>query len=104
MRRISEARKIRLTVTAILEPDGDGYHAFCPALKGLHIDGRTKAEALRRLEEAVHVYLDSLIREGDPIPVGPDLTIERDPFEVPRGAFLQNVTVQCSIPLMSGIS
>lgn len=28
----------------IVEPDGDGFHAYCPMLKGLHTAGDTEKE------------------------------------------------------------
>ena len=30
-----------IQVAVVVEPDGDGYHAYCPNLKGLHMDGKT---------------------------------------------------------------
>jgi predicted RNase H-like HicB family nuclease len=61
---------IEFTVMIVIEPDGDGFHAFCPALKGLHIDGQTEEEALQNAMEGAILYLESLIRHGDPIPIG----------------------------------
>ncbi|RLC71531.1 MAG: type II toxin-antitoxin system HicB family antitoxin [Chloroflexi bacterium] len=56
-------------VRAVLEPDEDGFHAFCPGLPGCHTWGSTKAEALENLREAASLYLESLIAHGEPIPV-----------------------------------
>ena len=39
--------KVRFTVELVVEPDDDGYHAFCPALKGLHVAGQTEEEAIQ---------------------------------------------------------
>ncbi len=61
---------IEFRVEVIVERDGDGYHAYCPALKGLHMGGDTEEEALANARDAVIVYLKSLIKHGDPIPVG----------------------------------
>ena len=61
---------IRFTVDIIIEPDDAQFHAFCPALKGLHVGGRTEKEALKNVTDAAMLYLESLIRHGDPIPVG----------------------------------
>ncbi|OGO17579.1 MAG: hypothetical protein A2Z15_08540 [Chloroflexi bacterium RBG_16_50_11] len=61
---------IGFKVDVILEPDEGGFHAYCPALKGLHVAGESKEEALRNAREAAIAYLESLIKHGDPIPVG----------------------------------
>ena len=60
--------RIILQVEVFVEPDGDGYHAFCPAFKGLHMDGETEEEALRNTIEALGAYIRSLIKHGEPIP------------------------------------
>jgi predicted RNase H-like HicB family nuclease len=66
--------------TVILEPEeGGGYHAFCPALKGLHTYGATLEEAIANAREAVEVYLESLKAHNEPPPVE-DIVIK--PIEV----------------------
>jgi len=56
--------------TVILAPEeGGGYHAFCPALKGVHTFGDTLEEAIANAREAVEVYLESLKAHGEPPPV-----------------------------------
>lgn len=60
--------KIRVSIT--IEPDGDRFYAYCSALKGLHVDGDTEEEALGHANDAVIAYLRSLIKHGDPIPIG----------------------------------
>lgn len=54
--------------TVILEPDEKGYHAFCPALPGCHTCGDTIEEAMKNIREAVEVYCESLIEDGEPLP------------------------------------
>ena len=54
--------------TVILEPDEDGYHAFCPALPGCHTWGANVEEAMRNAREAVEVYCESLAEDGEPLP------------------------------------
>lgn len=93
-----------LTITVVVEEDGDGYHAYCPALKGLHVDGNTCDEALENAISGVFVYLRSLARHEDPLPIGPDLTVEHQYPEVSSTAFLKNVTFQWPSLQMSGIS
>ena len=61
---------ITFELDIIVEPDGDEYHAYAPSLKGLHVYGSTEEEALNNAMEAAKAYLLSLIKHGDPIPVG----------------------------------
>lgn len=63
-------KMLRLRVGIVIEEDEGKYHAFCPTLKGLHVEGETEAEALRLAKDAVSVHLDSLVRHNDPIPLG----------------------------------
>ena len=61
---------IGFKVEVVVEPDEDGFHAYCPALKGLHTCGDTKEEALENAKDAAIAYLQSSIKHGDSIPVG----------------------------------
>ena len=61
---------IGFKVEIFVEPDDKGFHAYCPALKGLHTCGDTKEEALRNARDAAIAYLQSSIKHGDSIPVG----------------------------------
>jgi antitoxin HicB len=58
---------MRLRVT--IEVDEDGiYVAECPSLPGCISQGRTRAEALANIKDAVQGYLASLKKHGEPIP------------------------------------
>jgi predicted RNase H-like HicB family nuclease len=93
----------RARVTVIVEPDDGGFHAYAPALEGLHVDGKTKDEALENAVQAITVYLDSLSRHEDPFPIGPDLTLDKEAVSaVPVDAFMHNVTVKWGCDKMSG--
>lgn len=48
-------------------PEG-GYVAVAPALPGCHSQGDTLEEAGDNIQEAIEVYLESLIARGEPIP------------------------------------
>jgi predicted RNase H-like HicB family nuclease len=61
---------IKFGVRIIVEPDETGFHAYCPALKGLHTCGETKEEAIQNAKDAALAYLLSIIKHGDPIPEG----------------------------------
>jgi predicted RNase H-like HicB family nuclease len=64
-----------LKVTVIVEPDGEGFHAYCPALPGLHVGGDTEEEGLENAREAIVAYIASLLKHNEPVPIGPDLTL-----------------------------
>jgi predicted RNase H-like HicB family nuclease len=57
----------------IVEPDGDAWSAYCPALlkQGGATWGVTREEALQNIEEVVKMVVESLIEHGDPIPEEP---------------------------------
>lgn len=63
-------KQIGFQVEIIVEPDGEEFHSYCPALKGLHACGETVDEALSNARDAATAYIESLIKHGDPIPVG----------------------------------
>jgi len=62
-------REITFKIEICVEDDQDRFHAYCPALKGVHIDGNTKEEAIENAKKAVVLYIKSLIKHGDPIPL-----------------------------------
>lgn len=61
---------IEFTLEIVVEPDDVGFYAYCPALKGLHVGGETKGEVLQNAADASILYIKSLIRHGEPIPIG----------------------------------
>lgn len=64
----------------VIEQDEDGvFVASCPSLPGCHSQGKTSAEAMANVREAVEVYLESLREHGEPIPPG----IHEDVLEIP---------------------
>ncbi|MBL8230350.1 MAG: type II toxin-antitoxin system HicB family antitoxin [Bryobacterales bacterium] len=66
--------------TVLFEPaEEGGYVAFCPALPGLVTEGDTYEEAHERVVEAIEGYLESLRRDGEPIP--PDKPILLEPVK-----------------------
>ncbi len=53
----------------LIEQDEDGvFVATVPALPGCVTQGSTRVEALKNVQEAIEVYLESLRDHGDPIP------------------------------------
>lgn len=73
---------IEFRIEAIIEPDGDGFHAYCPALPGLHTYGNTVEAALENVRDAATAYLQSCIKHQDPIPVG---VVTKHRTEAPNG-------------------
>lgn len=67
---MSSDDKLVLKIPVIIEKDTVGYHAFCPIFKSIHVDGETEDEAFTNIEEAVDVYILSLIKHDEPIPLG----------------------------------
>lgn len=88
---------LRLLVSVVVEPDDGGFHAYCPAFKGLHIDGRTEKEALARTKRALGVYVESMRDHGEPLPIGPYCIVEEDEsavHHVPPDAVLRPVELE----------
>jgi antitoxin HicB len=66
--------------TVLFEPaEEGGYVAFCPALPGLVTEGNTYEETRLRVTEAIEGYLESLVKDGLPIP--PDKEIQLEPVK-----------------------
>ncbi len=65
-----KVRELIFQVVFLVEPDGDLYHVWSPMLPGLHADGTTETEAIQHAQELAQLYLEVLIEDGDPIPVG----------------------------------
>lgn len=55
---------MRNEFTAIIERDGRWYIAYCPEIPGANGQGRTKAEALRSLADAIALILEDRRRDG----------------------------------------
>jgi antitoxin HicB len=67
MRTLSE--KVE-NYTVILTPDETGdYVVTCPTLPGLITEGDTFEEAREMAADAIRGYIESLQKDGEPIPV-----------------------------------
>ncbi len=67
----------------ILEPDEDAqgdsaWFAYCPALQSLGgaTSGRTREEALSRINEVVQMIVQEFKEESRPLPEGPEDSVE----------------------------
>jgi predicted RNase H-like HicB family nuclease len=55
-----------LEFEVLIEPDEDGFHVWCPALKGCHSFGMTRDEARENIKEAIDLWLSDGDRDGIP--------------------------------------
>jgi predicted RNase H-like HicB family nuclease len=80
---------LNYTFTVVLEPDDDsgGFAVHIPALPGCHTQGDTREEAIAMAQDAITVYIESLLANNEPIPV-----------EIaPTGPVLITVTVKTDV-------
>lgn len=57
-------------VRIFVEEEDEGFYAFCPDLNCIHVYGDSEDDALNSAKDAVLVYLDMSLKNGDPIPIG----------------------------------
>ena len=62
-------KQLKFEVPIIIKPDTVGFHAYSPALKGLHMDGDTEQEALENVRKTAKDFLEIMIQDGIPIPL-----------------------------------
>jgi predicted RNase H-like HicB family nuclease len=58
--------KYRFSV--VIEKDSDGYFAFCPELQGCYTQGDSYEEALKNIEDAIHLHIEDRLENGEDIP------------------------------------
>ena len=69
--------KQELDYTVFFEPaEEGGYIATCPALPGLVSEGDTLEEAREMVKDAIRAYLESLHKDGIPIPADKPIALE----------------------------
>ena len=57
------------TFRTIIEPDEKGtFHGFSPSLSGCHTWGNSIEETKQKLNEAIELYISSLIEDKEKIP------------------------------------
>ena len=61
-------KKQAVTYSLVVEEQDGGYLAYFPALPGCHTWGKTYQAAVKYAEEALALYLDTLMAHGDTIP------------------------------------
>lgn len=66
--------------TVLFEPaEEGGYVVTCPALPGLVTEGDTLDEAREMVRDAIRGYLESLQKDGEPLP--DDIKLTADPVK-----------------------
>ena len=94
---------IEIVVPIKIEPDGDGFHAYSPILKGLHTCGDTMEEVKQNAANAVIAYLESLIKHRDPllmeliVPKNAKLTFKKPSTYKPRTASTRKKALESKI-------
>lgn len=73
---------VPIEVEVIIERNSLGFHAYCPALKGLHTCGDTEAEALQNAKDAARAYVKSSLKHGDVVSLDSWLLKEGAKFKV----------------------
>ncbi len=64
-----QLQNTKMKYRVVIEPDEDGvFVAECPALPGCVSQGKTRAEALANIKDAMTGYLASLKKHGEPVP------------------------------------
>ncbi len=53
-------------VPVVVERDGEGYHVFCPSIRGCRSHGATYEEALERIQDAIRLNLELMQERGEP--------------------------------------
>lgn len=76
------AARQRFTVVIEASPEG-GYHTWCPSLPGCHSQGETLEEAKENIIEAIQCHLESLVKEGEPLPQEPEEFVGSVEVKVP---------------------
>ena len=57
-----------LAYRLVVKKEDGGYLAIFPSLPGCHTWGKTFEEAVKHAEEALAVYMETLVANGDRIP------------------------------------
>ena len=60
---------IKFRIRICVEPDEEGYYAYCPELKGIHEEGSSVEEATENAKESALVLLQSILEDGAPLPI-----------------------------------
>ncbi len=62
-------KQYRYTIILHPEPEAGGYSVTVPALPGCVTQGETREEAIAMAKDAIHLYIESLLADDEPVPV-----------------------------------
>jgi len=65
----TKTSKIKFEIDVCVEDDDGRFHAYCPTLPGVHVDGETREQAVENVKVAIMLYIKSLISHNEPIPL-----------------------------------
>jgi len=61
--------------TAVIEHDEDGFHGFCPDLRGCHTQGDTYEETVANIKDVIKLFVEDMLECGEEIPQSDDLKV-----------------------------
>jgi predicted RNase H-like HicB family nuclease len=62
LERVTTAISFTYTFRVVIKRDGNAWMASCPELKGALTEGKTWEEAYRNIQDAITVYMKSVIK------------------------------------------
>ena len=74
---------MKASYTVIFDQGDDGYTVTVPALPGLVTEGRTLDEARAMALDAIRCYLESLRKDGEPIPTELQVNVQKLEVDIP---------------------
>jgi predicted RNase H-like HicB family nuclease len=63
--------------TVVFDKEEDGYTVTVPVLPGVVTAGRTLDEARRLARDAIRCHLESLLKDGEDLPVEQEVDVEK---------------------------
>jgi predicted RNase H-like HicB family nuclease len=66
---MKKVKFLKFRAPMIVEAEDSGFNVYSPAFKSLHLQGKTREEALQLGREAAKKHLEQIIQSGEPIPL-----------------------------------
>ncbi len=60
---------IKMRISICVERDEHSFYAYCPNLKGVHVEGNTEHEAVNNASDAAIAYIESMMVNKEPLPL-----------------------------------
>lgn len=70
--------RMPVEVTVCVDKDEPGYHAYPLGFSGVNVGGETVEEAMKNVEDGIYLYLESIVKHREPLPVGPHLRVKEE--------------------------